>query len=138
MLFGGGDSNLYGYVLQDPVNLVDPLGLSAKDIEKMIDIMHNYVNDLVRRGLRRPGKGTWNGLWNNFSSTFGSSYLGCIDQTKGLIDILDNIPFEDEWKFYDSKPNWWHHRVKAISSNPDDPIIYLDPWRDEYEKENIK
>ena len=91
-------------MLQDPVNLVDPWGLSAKDIEKMIDIMHNYVNDLVRRGLRRPGKGTWNGLWNNFSSTFGSSYLGCIDQTKGLIDILDNIPFEDEWKFYDSKP----------------------------------
>ena len=26
LLFGGGDSNLYGYVLQDPVNLVDPEG----------------------------------------------------------------------------------------------------------------
>ncbi len=26
LLFGGGDSNLYGYVLQDPVNLVDPSG----------------------------------------------------------------------------------------------------------------
>jgi len=25
--FGGGDSNLYGYVLQDPVNFVDPSGL---------------------------------------------------------------------------------------------------------------
>jgi uncharacterized protein RhaS with RHS repeats len=24
--FGGGDSNLYGYVLQDPVNFVDPTG----------------------------------------------------------------------------------------------------------------
>jgi len=28
LLFGGGDSNLYGYVLGDPVNLVDPSGLS--------------------------------------------------------------------------------------------------------------
>jgi RHS repeat-associated protein len=26
--FNGGDSNLYGYVLQDPVNLVDPKGLN--------------------------------------------------------------------------------------------------------------
>ncbi|ADV45613.1 hypothetical protein Nitsa_0342 [Nitratifractor salsuginis DSM 16511] len=28
LLFGGGDSNLYGYVLGDPVNLVDPWGLT--------------------------------------------------------------------------------------------------------------
>jgi len=27
--FSGGDSNLYGYVLEDPVNLVDPEGLNA-------------------------------------------------------------------------------------------------------------
>ena len=32
LLFGGGDSNLYGYVLQDPVNLVDPWGLSANKL----------------------------------------------------------------------------------------------------------
>ncbi|PAT31426.1 hypothetical protein CLI92_11620 [Vandammella animalimorsus] len=28
ILFNGGDSNLYGYVLQDPVNFVDPSGLA--------------------------------------------------------------------------------------------------------------
>jgi RHS repeat-associated protein len=26
LLFGGGDSNLYGYVLSDPVDLIDPTG----------------------------------------------------------------------------------------------------------------
>jgi len=29
--FGGGDSNLYGYVLQDPVNFVDPDGLKSNE-----------------------------------------------------------------------------------------------------------
>jgi RHS repeat-associated protein len=27
--FAGGDTNLYGYVMQDPVNIVDPSGLVA-------------------------------------------------------------------------------------------------------------
>jgi RHS repeat-associated protein len=31
ILFGGGDANLYGYVLNDPANLEDPTGLDAKD-----------------------------------------------------------------------------------------------------------
>ncbi len=30
LLFGGRDSNLYGYVLQDPVNGIDPTGLSKE------------------------------------------------------------------------------------------------------------
>ncbi|MDR1285497.1 MAG: hypothetical protein LBJ88_04770 [Campylobacteraceae bacterium] len=29
--FGGGDSNLYGYVMGDPVNFVDPEGLEWTD-----------------------------------------------------------------------------------------------------------
>jgi len=32
ILFAGGDANLYGYTLGDPVNFVDPLGLAFADI----------------------------------------------------------------------------------------------------------
>src|SRR5690606_5082811 len=31
ILFGGGDTNLYGYVLSDPINFIDPSGLSGVD-----------------------------------------------------------------------------------------------------------
>ena len=34
--FAGGDSNLYGYVLNDPVNLVDPWGLVNSGLTKTI------------------------------------------------------------------------------------------------------
>ena len=32
IFFAGGDTDLYGYVLNDPVNLIDPLGLEFSDI----------------------------------------------------------------------------------------------------------
>ncbi len=34
--FSGGDSNLYGYVLGDPVNLVDPEGLASSGVTETI------------------------------------------------------------------------------------------------------
>ena len=40
-MFEGGDSNLYGYVLQDPVNGIDPSGLICFDFDKWA----NYVRD---------------------------------------------------------------------------------------------
>ena len=40
--FAGGDSNLYGYVLNDPVNLVDVLGL--KTWGEQIATMHGAYN----------------------------------------------------------------------------------------------
>ncbi len=36
ILFAGGDSNLYGYVLDDPVNLIDPNGMFIWDV---IDVL---------------------------------------------------------------------------------------------------
>ncbi len=33
ILFSGGDTNLYGYVLNDPVNLSDSLGLKGKELD---------------------------------------------------------------------------------------------------------
>lgn len=37
ILFAGGDTNLYGYVMQDPINLIDIDGFSAQDVQNAIN-----------------------------------------------------------------------------------------------------
>ena len=41
--FAGGDSNLYGYVLGDPVNFVDPLGLCRDYWDRYLDHLEKYA-----------------------------------------------------------------------------------------------
>ena len=54
--FAGGDSNLYGYVLNDPVNLVDPFGLDALN-----DLSNFFAGfgDAVTFGLTREFRKTY-------------------------------------------------------------------------------
>ncbi len=71
LLFGGGDFNLYRYVVNDPVNLVDPLGLAhsgppAKYRElctSLLETIRNIQKQIVKRRreleadkLKLPGK----------------------------------------------------------------------------------
>lgn len=47
--FAGGDTNLYGYVVQDPVNYIDPSGLiapwDAVDLAFLANDVRNFYND---------------------------------------------------------------------------------------------
>src|SRR6185503_21145162 len=45
--FGGGDTNLYGYVIQDPINLFDPLGTSAKDVKQIQGAFSDLVQTMT-------------------------------------------------------------------------------------------
>jgi len=54
ILFAGGDTNLYGYVLNDPVNLADLRGLKGSTGAK-VDIPDNFFNDnIFNNGLYSP------------------------------------------------------------------------------------
>ncbi len=50
--FRGGDTNLYGYTLQDPVNLVDPLGLLSfeENLARRRAVNDNIVTKAVKSG----------------------------------------------------------------------------------------
>jgi len=49
ILFGGGDVNLYGYVMNDPVNLVDPSGLKCfwKGVERRFVETNKFLPGLL-------------------------------------------------------------------------------------------
>ena len=49
-MFDGGDSNLYGYVLQDPVNFVDPEGLEQQYVYSQRGV-HHLINSATARDL---------------------------------------------------------------------------------------
>jgi RHS repeat-associated protein len=48
--FASGDANLYGYVLNDPINLIDPFGLTQCDIDAARDLAsmpgHKYCKKI--------------------------------------------------------------------------------------------
>jgi len=128
--FAAGDTDLYGYCLNDPVNMIDLLGLSEADVEKMYETFYRTVDDMTEKGLRHP-----NSYWNNFSSTFGSGYLGCGEQAEYLNEELRKNTYDDVW-FFDVKQGFTstgfpHQWSEAIPQTSHDPIIVMDPWKDE-------
>src|SRR3989344_2468983 len=117
ILFAGGDTNLYGYVMQDPINLIDPNGLSAKDVARIRKIFQQSVQRMNQQGLRRRGSGSLNGMLNNIQS-WGGKKLGCGAQANETVDdlvndIMNNGPMDDYWQFEIVNPNPFHQNIRA-------------------------
>jgi len=57
ILFGGGDSNLYGYVLQDPVNWSDPEGLKPVEhyLKEWVCGSNNWEEAFGKASLQKMG-----------------------------------------------------------------------------------
>ena len=138
ILFGGGDTNLYGYVMADPINFIDSTGLSAADVGRIRGGFNDIVDLMNRSGNRRPGSGLGNGLMNNASSALntatggraGSPFMGCADQAENTIDHLRDLNrnLDDDWTFSLKFSPPLHFSVEGRSSNPRDPVLNIDPW----------
>jgi hypothetical protein len=124
--------NAYAYVGGVPIDRVDPLGLSADDVERIKNDIDKTIDQLTREKRRRGGGGTLNGFLNNWERVFKENMTDCWDQVMEVNDHLTKVHTDDRWKF-EVVDHIGHATGRATSSDPHDPIIDYDPWRHEIE-----
>jgi RHS repeat-associated protein len=138
--FSGGN-NWYAYCGNDPINEIDLFGLSLNDINKLYTSSQDYVKEMTQDGLRIN-----NGNLNNLLSTIQQlakryrlsnikPYLGCGEQAAKLTEHLNGLETDDKWIFYYETEGTLigiHQFIHAVSSNPNDPEVILDPWNNSY------
>lgn len=133
-----GGLNPYGYVGGNPVSSTDAFGLSPADVVTIRAEFNRSVMEMNQSGMRMSP-----GVFNNFLSTLqqmrdvatGESsrrYLGCGEQAEYVISFLSYLELDDEWTFSIVPQGFVHFRGFAESTNPDDPLLYFDPWNDKF------
>jgi RHS repeat-associated protein len=99
--FAGGDTNLYGYVLGDPVNGIDPEGLEVRvyssDAWGVEGINHSYVYSTE----------TGSGRGANGSSGYElGDGVGGFDNPYTVVDLPKNMSESKFMNLIDSADNW--------------------------------
>jgi hypothetical protein len=93
------------------------VGLSEKDVERILKRIDEIIDGMTRDGLRLP-----NPQQNNRCAV-----APCGDQVDYMLNILREERFEAHWGFYMESATG-HAWGLAISNDPEDPWIYFDPW----------
>ena len=128
-----GGLNTYGYIEGNSLSNWDYWGYSSSDIEKIISTFHSTIEELINTHQRMNDHGAINKALYVFNNAL--KYDICIDQAqilKGKLDyMLNHKQFDDNWKFQ-VQSGAGHFWLVGLSSNLKDPILYLDPWKNDY------
>ena len=141
-----GGINLYGYVYNSPVNYIDRLGLSARDVALIQSLFAHSLENMNDRNMRLGGplnapvsglaqlfEDAWNGLTGQPMTDATHHDSSCHGQAENLKrefqKYLDhqNELFDDHWKM-EKVMDGGHFYDVMHSDNPADPDVKLDPF----------
>jgi RHS repeat-associated protein len=131
ILFHGLTDNLYEYAYNEPVNVTDASGLSSSDVAKIVRMFVRKIREMTQAGERHPDA-KWNNVCRNL---LWCDYKRCSEQTMELYKEYSALELEDNWYFEKKNerifdkffPDLGHSWAEIRSSNPEDPLIILDP-----------
>lgn len=130
--------NFYSYVSNSPLGFSDPMGLSQKDVQRILKRAQDSTDELTKHG-ERVDPGDLNNIrwiWDRlFPPTNRMPTLGCGQQAQRVQDDIEhpNLPYDDGWSFKVIPVNRGTHQIGvAHSDNPNDPDIIFDPWNNQF------
>ena len=109
--------------------------LAANNAAQAIEsIFSRSVIEMVNMGVRRTGSGTLNGVLNNLQSWYKGCW-GCGDQANYLTLQLQATGPSD-WQYITQGVDpvlgvYTHYITVALPDYPGNPVIFMDPWRNE-------
>jgi RHS repeat-associated protein len=125
--------NFYRYVGDNPLNWIDPTGLSDRDVQTIFKTFHSVVDEMTANGERSS---PWiNNLLVSRDMLLlrEKRHLGCGEQAGRVYPALDNNHYDDNWHFdwherYFPLPHQW---LVGVSDNPSDPNVVIDPYNND-------
>jgi hypothetical protein len=122
--------------------------LKQPDVQKMHAVLEASVNEMVAGGERKEGGGPIDRWYNNLSNKMGNDkILECYGQAERVLQNLDKAGLSHKWDMHlvgdlsatgaaamalgGESPG--HFRVELVPRQKGDPIVIIDPWKNQIE-----
>ncbi len=127
IFFAGGDTDLYGYVLNDPINWIDPLGL------------WNYATGITGDGLTENMTSIEGSVDRSYFDAGGDNAEATVTSTTGGTHSTDSLHYSGNavdlrvWGLTDAERADWAQRIRDAIGNDYDVLNEGDHIHVEYD-----
>ncbi|MCC7530818.1 MAG: hypothetical protein IT342_20015 [Candidatus Melainabacteria bacterium] len=122
--------------------------LKQPDVQKMHAVLETSIKEMVAGGERKEGGGPIDRWYNNLSSKLGDDkILECYGQAERVLQNIDKAGLGHKWDMHlvgdlsatgtaamamgGESPG--HFRVELLPRQKGDPIVIIDPWKNQIE-----